>query len=170
MKKSHIMSTSKILTDLCAIKQSVKTKKTFVDIVCNRFMCNKTKCKNKKNFCKYCLQCFSSEKVLTEHKEVCLKITGKQTVKLRSSSIKFKNYLKQLAVPFKIYADFDCNVKRVKCSDRGKNTSHTEKDQGHIPYIFDYKVVCVDHKFSKPVALYRGENAAYKFIDVILEE
>ena len=170
MKKSHIMSTSKILTDLCAIKQSVKTKKTFVDIVCNRFMCNKTKCKNKKNFCKYCLQCFSSEKVLTEHKEVCLKITGKQTVKLRSSSIKFKNYLKQLAVPFKIYADFDCNVKRVKCSDRSKNTSHTEKDQGHIPYIFDYKVVCVDHKFSKLVALYRGENAAYKFIDAILEE
>ena len=26
----------------------------------NRFMCHKTKCKNKKYFCKYCLQCFSS--------------------------------------------------------------------------------------------------------------
>ena len=32
----------------------------------NRFMCNKTKCKNKKHFCKYCLQCFSSKKVLEE--------------------------------------------------------------------------------------------------------
>ena len=29
----------------------------------NRFMCNKTKNKNKKYFCKCCLQCFSSEKV-----------------------------------------------------------------------------------------------------------
>ena len=29
---------------------------------CDRFMCNKTKNKNKKNFCKCCLQCFSSEK------------------------------------------------------------------------------------------------------------
>ena len=30
----------------------------------NRFMYNKTKCKNKKHFFKYCLQCFSSKKVL----------------------------------------------------------------------------------------------------------
>ena len=30
----------------------------------NRFMCNKTKCKNKKYIYKYCLQCFSSERVL----------------------------------------------------------------------------------------------------------
>ena len=37
----------------------------------NRFMCNKTKCKNKKYFCKYRLQCFSSERVLTEHKKSC---------------------------------------------------------------------------------------------------
>ena len=27
----------------------------------NRFMCNKKKCKSKKHFCRYCLQCFSSE-------------------------------------------------------------------------------------------------------------
>ena len=32
----------------------------------NRFMCNKTKNKNRKHFCKCCLQCFSSEKVLIE--------------------------------------------------------------------------------------------------------
>ena len=30
----------------------------------NRFMCNKTKNENKNHFCKCCLQCFSSEKVL----------------------------------------------------------------------------------------------------------
>ena len=35
----------------------------------NRFKCNKTKNKNKKYFCKCCLQCFSSEKVLIEHKK-----------------------------------------------------------------------------------------------------
>ena len=49
----------------------------------NRFMCNKTKNKNKKHFCKYCLQWFSSERVLVEHKET-LKINVKQTVKIRS--------------------------------------------------------------------------------------
>ena len=47
----------------------------------NRFMCNKRKNKNKKYFCKCCLQCFSSEKVLMEHKENCSIINGKQNVK-----------------------------------------------------------------------------------------
>ena len=35
----------------------------------NTFMFHKTKNKNKKWFCKSCLQCFSSENVLTKHKE-----------------------------------------------------------------------------------------------------
>ena len=48
----------------------------------NRLMFNKTKNKNKKYFCKYCLQCFSSDKVLTEHKENCLVTNGKQNIKL----------------------------------------------------------------------------------------
>ena len=97
----------------------------------NIFMCNKTKCKNKKHFCRYCLQCFSSKKVLTEHKEVCLKTNGKQTVKLKSGSMKFKNYKKKIAVSFKIYADSECNVKKVKSSekvsDRRDNASYTKK-------------------------------------------
>ena len=107
---------------------------------------------------------------MVEHKEVCLKISGKQTVKLRSGSIKFNNHLKQLAVPFKTYVDFECNVKRVKSSGRGDNTSYTKKYQDHIPNSFAYKVVYVDDKFSKQVVLYRGKNAVYKFIDAILKE
>ena len=59
----------------------------------NRFMCIKTK-NNKKCFCKCCLQCFSSEKVLIEHGENGLIINGKQSVKLKSGSISFKNYFK----------------------------------------------------------------------------
>ena len=38
----------------------------------DRFMFNKRKYKGKKYFCKYCLQCFGSEKILSEHKEDCL--------------------------------------------------------------------------------------------------
>ena len=136
-------------------------------------MCNKTKCKNKKHFCRYWLQSFSSERVLTEHKEVCLKVNCKQTVKLKCGSIKFKNCHKQLAVPFKIYANFECNVKKVKISDkssdRNDNVSFTEKYQDHIPCSFAYRVVCVDDIFNKPTVLYRGKNA-YKFIKEILEE
>ena len=79
----------------------------------NRFMCNKRKNKNKKHFWKYCLQYFSRERVLVEHQETFVKINGKQTIRLGSGSIKFKNHFKQLAVPSKIYVDFECNVKEV---------------------------------------------------------
>ena len=80
----------------------------------NRFLCNKTN-SNKKHPCKYCLQSFSNGRDLTEHKKTCLEINDKQSVKLRSGSIKFKNYFKQLAVPFKIYSDFE-SLKGVKRS------------------------------------------------------
>ena len=79
----------------------------------DRFMFNKTKNKNKKYCCKNCLQCFSSEKVLIEHKEDFLIINGKQNVKLEKGFISFKNHFKQIPVPFKIYADFECILKNV---------------------------------------------------------
>ena len=80
----------KILTDLCSIKQNAGAKNT-----------------------KNCLQCFSSAKILSEHKEDCLLINGEQSVKLEIRFISFKNYSKQIPVPFKIYADFECILEKV---------------------------------------------------------
>ena len=133
-------------------------------------MCNKTKNEYKINFDRYFLQCFNNERFLVEYKEVCLKINGKQTVKLTSGSIKFKNCFKKLAVLFKIYADFECNVKRVKSSNRDDNTSYTKGYQDNVSNGFAYKVVCADDKFIKQVVLYRGKNEFYKFIDAIFKE
>ena len=48
----------------------------------NRLMVNKTKNKNKKYFCKSCLQCFSSEIVLNGLKKDSLLINKGQNVKL----------------------------------------------------------------------------------------
>ena len=42
----------------------------------NTFTFHKAKNKNKKWFCKSCLQCFNSENVLIKHKEDCLTING----------------------------------------------------------------------------------------------
>ena len=80
----------------------------------NRFMFHKTKNKNKKWFCKNCLQCFSSENILIKHKKDCLSINRVQSVKVEEGIIKFENYFKQLPVPFKIYADFECNLRNVE--------------------------------------------------------
>ena len=103
-------------------------------------------------------------------KENCLIINGKQSVKLKSGLTEFKNHFKQLAVPFKIYADFESVLKGVKSNDKKNSASYTEKYQDHIPCNFTYKVVCTDDRFSKPVVLCRGKNAMYEFIKAILKE
>ena len=126
----------------------------------------KTKNKNKKWFCKSCLQCFSSENNLIKHKENYLSINGEQSVKLEEGITKFENYFKQIPVPFKMYADLECNFKKFKCNEG----YYTEKYQDHIPCSFVYKIVCIDNRFPMPAIIYRGENAAYDFIKAILEE
>ena len=80
----------------------------------NRFMFHKTKSKNKKLVFKSCLQCFVSENVLIKHKEIYLSINRVQSVKVDKGTIKFENIFKQLPVPFKIYADFECTLKNVE--------------------------------------------------------
>ena len=45
-----------------------------------------------------------------------------------------------------------------------------KKYQDHVPCSFAYKVVCIDDRFTKPIVVYRGENAAYEFIKAILKE
>ena len=132
----------------------------------DRFMFHKTKNKNKNWFCRSCLQCFSRESVLIKHKENCLSINGKQSVKLEKGIIEFENYFKQILVPFKIYADFECNLRGVDSYEG----SYTKKYQDHVFCSFAYKVVCIDDRFTKPIAVYRGENAGYEFIKAILKE
>ena len=102
---------------------------------------------------------------MQKHKEYCLKITGKQIVKLKSGSIKFKNHVKQLVVLFNIYVDFECNVKRIKSNDKN-NASYTKKYQYHIRCTFAYTFVCIGDGFSNPV----GKNKFNKFIEAILKE
>ena len=79
----------------------------------DKFLFHKTKKKNKKYFCRSCLQCFSSKNVLTKHKDVCLSVNDAQSVKLEQGTIEFENYFKQRPVPLKIYGDFEYNLEGV---------------------------------------------------------
>ena len=129
----------------------------------NTFMFHKTKTK-KKWFCKSCLQCFSSKNVFIKYKEDCLSINGVQSVNVEEGIIKFENYSKQLSVPLKIYADFECNL----CDTEIYEGSCTKK-YDHAPCSYAFKVVCIDDRFSKPVVVFRGKNAAYEFCKAILK-
>ena len=115
----------------------------------NRLMFNKNKCENKKWFCRGCLQCFSSEKVLKEHGKNCLIVNGCQGIKLEKGFTEFKNFNRQISVPFKIYADFECLLKEVDSGLHNYCFSYTSKYQDHIPCSFAYKVVCIDDKYTK---------------------
>ena len=68
MEINHIMSISKFLTDLCAIRHKIRIKITFGSIVYYVLVLKK--------------------------KETCLKMNSKQSVKLESGLITFKNYFK----------------------------------------------------------------------------
>ena len=103
---------------------------------------------------------------MTEHKEVCLSINGAQSARVEKGKNEFKNSFKQISVPFKVYADFGCNLKSVESYEG----SYSKKYQDHIPCSFAYKLVCVDDKFSTPIVVFRGRNAAFKFIEAILKE
>ena len=111
---------------------------------------------------------FSSENILNEPKENCLRINGRQNVKLAKGFISFKNYSRQIPVPFKIYADFECILKNVDNGTIDNDISYTRQYQDHIPCSFAYKVVCVDNKYSKKIVLYRGRNPVNKFFRLIL--
>ena len=101
---------------------------------------------------------------MTKHKEDCLSINGQQSVNLKKGVTEFENYFKQLPVPFKIYVDFECNLRDVEVYVG----SYTKKFHEHAPYA--YKVVYIDDRFSKSIVVYRGKNTAYEFIKAILDD
>ena len=140
----------------------------------NRFMFNQTKHEHRKHFCMNCLQCFSSDRVLSDHKDICIQVNGTQAIKMPNKDnniLKFNNFHKQQPVPFVIYADFEAITEKIHgCQQKG-NKSYTEAYQRHTDCGYGYKVVCCyDDKYTKPIQLYRGEKAVYKFMENILEE
>ena len=139
----------------------------------NKFMFNQTKHEHRKYFCMYCLQCFSREDVLTEHKNNCISINGKQAINMpeKGDKVYFKNHHKQLPVPFVIYADFEALTEKIQGCQPNNEKSYTEAYQKHTDCGYGYKVVCCyDDKYSKPVQIHRGENAIHKFMENMLEE
>ena len=139
----------------------------------NKFMFNQTKHEHRKYFCMYCLQCFSREDVLTEHKNNCILINGKQAINMpkKGDKVFFKNYHKQLPVPFVIYADFEALTEKIQGCQPNNEKSYTEAYQKHTDCGYGYKVVCCyDDKYSKPVQIHRGKNAVHKFMENMLEE
>ena len=126
----------------------------------------KTKDGHQKHFCMSCLQNFTTKEILNNHRERCLLINETQAVKYETGIIKFKNYEKQIPIPFKIYTDTEFLLKRINI-DEGK---YTKLYQKHIPNSIGAKLVCIDNKFTLPTIICEGKNCIKKFIKWIFPQ
>ena len=122
----------------------------------------------------HCLQCFSSERVLNDHKENCITLNGTQAINMPNKNnniLKFNNFHKQQAVPFVIYADFEAITEKIQGCQPNDKKSFTEAYQKHTDCGYGYKLVCCyDDKYTKPLQLYRGQHAVYGFMEAMLQE
>ena len=147
------------------ITEKGKLHYTFI-IDFNRLMFSRTKHKDKKHYCMSCLQSFTAEEILSNHKKQCLLINGCQAVNYESGIIKFTNYNKQIPILFKIYADIECFLKRTKI----KEGEHTTKYQEHQPNSIGAKLVCIDDRFTLPSTIFIGKDSINRFITWVLDK
>ena len=76
----------------------------------DRFMTNKTKYHGKKHFCWFCLQCFSSSRVLECYVKNCLVINHTKSVLLPEGNecVNFQNFKRLIKTQFIKYSGFEC--------------------------------------------------------------
>lgn len=142
-KKEGIQKNRGVRMVINTIKQIMKHI-SYLSKLFYQFMYNQTKHKEKKHFCMYCLQQFSSLEVLNKHKTNCMVINGKQAIEIPK---KGKNIFR--------YADFEAITEKVQGCQPKDNKLFTESYQKHTDCVYDYKVVCLyDEKYSKPVQIY----------------
>ncbi|CAB3990348.1 Gastrula zinc finger [Paramuricea clavata] len=102
-------------------------------------------------YCRYCLHGFIREDILQEHEPHCCQ-HGAQRIELwneHNASLYFKDYHKQLKVPFVIYADFESVTAKIDSVSPNPTKSSTGKYQHHQPCGFSYVVVSEARKYNK---------------------
>ena len=108
------------------------------------------------------LRNFATKEILYSHRERCLLINNAQAVRYEAGIIKFINFNKQIPIPFKIYADSECLLKRINVNKGG----YTKLYQKHIPN----SIACVDDRFTLPTKIFTGSNCIKEFIEWVFEQ
>ena len=129
-------------------------------------------CIVEEQFCRYCLQAFSAEKMFKCHVKNSFKVNGKQIIQMpkKVEYVRFKNNERKLKPPFVIYADFESVLSPKENGQQNPDESYTNKYQKHVSCSYGYKLECVDDKFSKPFKSYLCGDAVENFINSIIKE
>ena len=132
----------------------------------NRLMFSRNKHKDTEHHCMSCLQSFTTEEILSNHKKQGLLINGRQAVNYESGTIKFTNHNEQIPILFKIHADTECSLTRIN-SYKGE---HTIKYQEHIPNSIGAQLLCIDDRFTLSSIIFKSKDCINKFITWVLDK
>ena len=83
---------------------------------------------------------------------------------MRITFLQFKDFHKQLKVPFVIYADFESLTTKIRSASPDPRKSSTYKFQKHQACDFVHVTYC------KPPVLYRGVDAVDIFLEALQQE
>ena len=125
------------------------------------------------NICKRCFSNFTKPELLENHIRYC-NSNKTSIVKLppKETYLNFKNYYKQIAVPFVVYADFECFTTPMSSCCPNPNNSYNFNYQKHEPSGFCFYVKGCVGKRIKPILFTKkceSDNVAKTFIDKIVE-
>ena len=107
-----------------------------------------------------CLQNFTTKEILNNHRAKCLLINDTQAVKYETGIIKFRNFDKQIPIPFKTYADTECFKERVNINKGG----YTKLYQKHVSNSIGAKLVCSGDRFTLPTKTFTGSSCGKEFL------
>lgn len=113
-------------------------------------------------FCDNCLGHFYLQSSYENHRHDCLSINKTKMVlpDEKNKMLGFKNYRYKEAVPFAVYADFECLL---------KPTGNDIQCQKHIPHSAAYYLKCAFDDSLSRFAIKRGPDCIQWFVDELFE-
>lgn len=138
----------------------------------DHFLGSTTKFHTKRYYCRRCLHGFIRSDLLNEHRPYCNKFDFQKVEfpKQGNDIISFKDFDKQIPVPFVIYADFEAFARKVDTClpdpDKSSTTHRTKFEACGYSYI----VVSTNERYTKSPVVYRGDDAVQHFFDDMLKE
>ena len=123
--------------------------------------------------CKRCFSHFTKEELLDKHIKYCLNNeTAVAKMPKPNTYLHFKNYYKQLPVPFVVYADFECFTKPMNSCSPNPKDSYNYNYQKHEPSGFCFYAKGIVGKSIKPILYtktFEDENIAKVFVKKLEE-
>ena len=116
----------------------------------------------------YCLNCFHSyrtENKLNVHKKICEnhEYCNIEMPSPNNNLIKYNQGEKSLELPFIIYADLECLLKKIDICYNNPDLSSTTKINQHIPSGYSIYTNCLFDKSNNKLSYYRGEDCMKRF-------